>query len=254
MSVRLLDMGYTSHLLPPPSLAELTAARPVALFLDFDGTLIPIASGPDTIVVPPDLPDTLAALSKRLAGRLALISGRSLEDLAQYLGNPPIFRAGSHGGARCDPEGSSIGEPPEAIPPAAMTALEEFAAAENLAFEPKTHGAALHFRSRPELAARTHAFAGDQAKRHGLQVKKGKAVVELVRAGVGKDGAVRVFMAEPVFAGAMPVFIGDDVTDEDGFIAATEFGGFGIAVGERESSNAKYRLENVKDVYEWLKP
>ncbi|MDZ4367061.1 MAG: trehalose-phosphatase [Afipia sp.] len=114
--------------------------------------------------------------------------------------------------------------------------------------------AALHFRSRPELADRAVAFAQNQAKLHELEVKQGKAVVELVRAGVGKDGAVRVFMADPVFAGAMPVFIGDDVTDEDGFAAATELGGFGIAVGERPSRNARYRLKDVKEVFEWLKP
>lgn len=147
-----------------------------------------------------------------------------------------------------------IGEPPAAIPPAAVTAFEEFAAQECITFEPKTHGAALHYRSQPELADKVLAFAEEQARAHGLQVKHGKSVAELVRAGVGKDGAVRVFMADPAFAGAMPVFVGDDVTDEDGFSAAAEFGGFGIAVGERESINAKYRIENVRKVFEWLKP
>jgi len=60
-------------------------------------------------------------------------------------------------------------------------------------------------------------------------------------------------MAEAAFAGATPIFVGDDVTDEDGFLAATDLGGFGIAVGERTSSNARYHLEDVKDVHEWLK-
>lgn len=247
-------MGHQSELLPPPPLAEIVAKGPVALFLDFDGTLVPIASGPDEIVVPADIADTLEALSLRLSGRLALISGRSLEDLAWHIGTPPIFRAGSHGGARCAQDGSLIGEAPAAIPLEAVAALEEFAALENMVFEPKTHGAALHFRSRPELADRALAFAEEQAKTHGLQVKQGKAVVELVRAGVGKDGAVEVFMADPAFAGAMPIFIGDDVTDEDGFSAAMEFGGFGIAVGERKSRAARYRIQNVEDVHEWLKP
>lgn len=226
---------------------------PAALFLDFDGTLVPIASGPDRIEVPPNLATMLEGLSHRLSGRLAVISGRSLEDLARHLGSPHIFRAGSHGGARCAPDGSLIGDPPEAIPPAAVAALQHFAHLQDMVFEPKTHGAALHFRSHPELADQAFAFASEQAEVHGLQVKQGKSVVELVRAGVGKDGAVRVFMGDPAFAGAKPIFVGDDVTDEDGFCAAKEFGGFGIAVGERKSSNAAFRLDNVKEVHEWLK-
>ena len=245
-------MGHQTDLLPPPSLAEIMASGPVAVFLDFDGTLVPIASGPDRIEVPSNLANTLEALSHHLSGRLALISGRSLEDLARHVGSPEIFRAGSHGGARCAPDGSLIGDAPEAIPAEAVAALRHFAELQNMAFEPKTHGAALHFRSRPELADRAFAFATEQAQIHGLQIKQGKSVVELVRAGIGKDGAVRVFMGDPAFAGAMPVFVGDDVTDEDGFSAAKEFGGFGIAVGERKSSNATFRLHNVKEVHEWL--
>ncbi|MDZ4307012.1 trehalose-phosphatase, partial [Allopontixanthobacter sp.] len=83
-------MGTNSHLPPPPPLAEIAVREPIALFLDFDGTLVPIASGPDTIRVPPGLADTLDALSRRLSGRLALISGRSLEDLAGHIGTPAI--------------------------------------------------------------------------------------------------------------------------------------------------------------------
>lgn len=246
-------MGHQTKLLPPPPLADLAAQTAVALFLDFDGTLVPIASGPDAIEVPLGLAGNLEVLSRILSGRLALVSGRSLDDLTRYIGGPAIYRAGSHGAARQTPAGAWLGEPPKALPAAAIAAIEEFAAHKNLHFEPKSHGAALHFRARPELAEEAAGFAQELAGDHGLQVKHGKSVVELVRPGGGKDGAVRTFMAEPAFAGAMPIFVGDDVTDEDGFLAAADLGGFGIAVGERISSNARYHLENVKDVHEWLK-
>jgi trehalose 6-phosphate phosphatase len=246
-------MNFAKTLSAPTPLAELLARGAITLMLDFDGTLVPIASGPDAIVVDPGLPSSLEGLSRQLSGRLALVSGRSLEDLAKHIGNPAIFMAGSHGAACCSPDGAILGQPPMAIPIAVTQALAEFAREEDLHFEPKTHGAALHFRSRPELAKHAVDFAKGVAAQHNLQIKQGKSVVELVQPGGGKGGAVCVLMAHPQFAGAMPVFIGDDVTDEDGFIAASNFGGFGIAVGERPSINANYHLQTVQDVHEWLK-
>ena len=145
-------MGHQTTLLLPPPLAELAAQAPVALFLDFDGTLVPIASEPDAIEVAPGLPATLEELSHLLSGRLALVSGRSLDDLAKHIGDPAIFRAGSHGAARQTPEGTWLGEPPQPIPSTAMTAIQGFAAQQDMHFEPKSHGAALHFRARPDLA------------------------------------------------------------------------------------------------------
>lgn len=236
----------------PPPLAELLPLGDLALLLDFDGTLVPIASGPDAIAVKPELSAALEALSRRLSGRLALVSGRSLEDLAKYLGNPAIFKAGSHGAACCAPDGTILGEAPVAIPAAATQTLAEFAEDQGLHFEPKTHGAALHYRARPELAAQAVDFAADLAAAHDLQIKRGKFVVELVWPGGGKDGAVKILMGHPQFSGALPIFIGDDITDEDGFVAATDLGGFGISVGERLSNNARYHLETVQDVHEWL--
>jgi len=246
-------MDFSKTLSAPPPLAKLLARGAIALMLDFDGTLVPIASEPDAIIVDPGLLCSLEELSRQLSGRLALVSGRSLEDLAKYIGNPAIFMAGSHGAVCCSPDGAILGEPPMAIPIAATQALAEFAREQDLHFEPKTHGAALHFRSRPELAKHAVNFAEGLAAQHELQIKQGKSVVELVQPGGGKDGAVCVLMAHPQFAGSMPVFIGDDVTDEDGFSSASNFGGFGIAVGERPSNNAYYHLQTVQDVHEWLK-
>lgn len=237
---------------PPPSLSDLSQQRPVALFLDFDGTLVDLASTPDGIIVGETLADDLFTLGERLDHRLALVSGRAIPDLQRHLGPLRVARAGSHGIARELADGSPLGELPVALPDEAGDALRAFAAEHGFALEEKPHGAALHFRSDPALEPAGLAFAQELAGRHLLEVKRGKSVIELVRPGVSKEGAVRAFMQVAPFAGAMPIFVGDDITDEDGFRAADDLGGFGILVGDRSPSRARYQLPDTAAVHEWL--
>ncbi len=236
----------------PPTLADLTLERPVALFLDFDGTLIEIAETPEGIVVPGDLAARLVALSQRLEGRLALVSGRAVANLEEHCGPLAVAVAGSHGLSRFSATRERLGKEPAPLPDAVFAALADFAAAEGLSLEEKSHGAALHYRADPSLAERAEAFAGSLAEEHGLMVKRGKYVVELVPPGADKGAAVRAFMDEPPFAGACPVFVGDDVTDEDGFEAARELGGFGVLVGHRAATAARHALADPAAVAEWL--
>ena len=216
--------------------------RPLALFLDFDGTLVDIAATPEAIQVPDDLSRRLHDLADRLDGRLALISGRSLDDVERYLPRLHIARAGSHGIDRRRADGGALDSEPQAFPAEVQARLSEFAAAAGFTLETKPHGGALHYRSRPELEDEGLQFAQKLAAAHALKVKRGKCVIELVRPGADKGGAVRAFMADPAFAGSLPVFIGDDVTDEDGFAAVGEFGGAGILIGDRTPTLAQYQL------------
>ncbi|MDN3645674.1 trehalose-phosphatase [Pontixanthobacter aestiaquae] len=234
-------------------MADLSEQGPVALFLDFDGTLVEIAPTPDSIHVPDDLTERLEALSSRYDGRLALVSGRAPADLERHLGSLPFAVAGSHGASRFRADGSAMGKAADALPDAVVSALSEFAEGNGVSYEAKSHGGALHFRAKPELEGAAVEFASALATEHDLAVKAGKCVVEIVGNGADKASAVRAFMAEHDFAGATPIFIGDDVTDEDGFAAANEIGGFGIAVGDRPYRNAQYKLNSVKDVHAWLK-
>ncbi|QZH74615.1 MAG: trehalose-phosphatase [Erythrobacter sp.] len=237
---------------PPPDLAHLLNDGPVSLFVDFDGTLVEIAPTPDGITVPPDLSQRLAALAERLQGRVALVSGRAIQDLENHLGPLAIASAGSHGSDCRSAEGVRVGSAPRALSADALTEFAEFAQSQGFAREDKPHGAALHYRGDPSLEEPGLAFAKNFAERHGLQVKRGKYVIELVGRGVGKASAVQTLMQIEPFVGSMPVFIGDDVTDEDGMRAATEMGGFGIAVGERPSENARYALDSTAAVQQWL--
>ncbi|MXO56220.1 trehalose-phosphatase [Pontixanthobacter gangjinensis] len=242
----------TRTLPPPPPISTLAAVTQLSLFLDFDGTLVEIAAGPDAIEVPGNLPSRLARLADYHEGRVALVSGRGLDNIAQHVGPLTIARAGSHGADRVDASGNPIGTAPVPLVGQTLSALATLAEIHGALLERKQHGAALHYRARPESGPAIDEAASAIASDFGLITKRGKCVIELVRPGADKAGAVRSFMDLPPFAGTMPVFIGDDVTDEDGFVAAIEFGGFGIAVGERPSRNARYTLNSVKEVYAWL--
>ncbi len=235
----------------PPQLAHLLAEGSLALFLDFDGTLVEIAEGPDAIAVPNGLADRLQRLANRLDGRLALVSGRSVDNLQTFLGPLPLHLAGSHGGHILSPNGAALREA-EPLPSPVAEALEKFARDNGVLHERKPHGGALHYRTRPDLEAETIRFAEQLAVDHALSTKSGKCVIELVWPGADKGGAVDLLAESAPFADALQVFIGDDVTDEDGFAACTRRGGFGIAVGERASATARYSLSSVKDVHAWL--
>lgn len=245
-------MGRPAPLLAPPPLAELLAAGPVALFVDFDGTLVAIAPRPDAIAVPEGLGRRLERLGQRLEGRLALVSGRALEDMEAHLGSLAVARAGSHGAERRWPDGSVLGRAPPGLDAKTIAEVEDYALAHELLFETKAHGCALHYRARPEAGEIAEAFMRAIAAREGLAVKTGKCVVELLHKGADKGGAVRAFMAQAPFAGARPVFLGDDVTDEDGFAACEEQGGFGILVGDQRDTAAQFRLTDIDAVHNWL--
>jgi trehalose 6-phosphate phosphatase len=245
-------MDSAAQLSTPPPLAELGRERPVALFLDFDGTLIDIAETPDSIVVPDDMAARLQALSQRMEGRLALVTGRAVANLEQHCGPLGVALAGSHGLSRFSAARERLGDAPVPLPESVFDALAEFADGADFHLERKAFGAALHYRADPSLAERAGAFAGSLAVKHGLMVKHGKYVVELVPPGADKGAAVRAFMDEPPFAGARPVFVGDDVTDEDGVAAASELGGFGVLVGRRAATAARYALPDPAAVDEWL--
>lgn len=227
----------------------------LSLFLDFDGTLVPIAPTPDAIEVGPGLVELLQSVSDRLEGRLVLVSGRTIADLDGHLDLGAITVAGSHG-HELRPGGEPSRQPPECAPDAIRAAVEARAQElPGLEIELKRYGVALHYRRTPELADRVNRVAAEIARELGLSVKLGKMVAEILPRGSDKGAAVHAIMAREEFAGTVPVFIGDDITDEDGFRAVQRLGGLGVLVGEREGSAADAGLsshEQVWQLLEWI--
>lgn len=245
-----MDSSLVSH--SPPPLATMLQSGPVALFLDFDGTLVELAPGPDAIQPAENLSARLARLSDRLEGRCALISGRAIVDIERHLGKLPVAAAGSHGTDRRGSDGRALGPGPASLPSELEERLRAFAGREGLLYEDKPHGGAIHYRGKPECEEAARAFAQDLATESGWVVQHGKYVVELVADHSGKGGAVAAFMKEAPFAGARPFFLGDDLTDEAGFEMCKQLGGAGILVGERDETKAQYCLPDVAAVHSWL--
>lgn len=236
--------------LPPPPADLLDGA---ALFLDFDGTLVELAETPDAIRVPSALAPMLGRLRARLAGRLAIVSGRSLADLERHLPLHDIAFSGSHGLELRLADGTRL---PLSVPvglEGARAEVERFAGAhDGLIVEGKPAGIALHYRRAPQLEADVRAFMAAVAAAHGFSLQAGKMVAELRVEGANKGDAVRAFMTEPPFAGAVPVFVGDDQTDEHAFAAVAALRGAGVLVGPARTTAAAYRLESVAAVAQWL--
>jgi trehalose 6-phosphate phosphatase len=234
---------------PPPPLAELE--RP-ALFLDLDGTLAAIEPRPEDVGPQPWRTRLLLELQDRLDGRLAVVSGRTLEDVDRILEGAAPAVAAVHGLVRRRHDGTLVRTAPH---PGLARARQQAAALAarhpGLRIEDKGLSLALHFRFAPDLEPLVLDNARRIAREQGLKLQPGSMVAELTTPGLDKGGAVRAFMAEPPFAGALPVFVGDDVTDEDGF-DAVRAEGIGVLAGPARPTRAIRRLDGVDAVREWL--
>jgi trehalose 6-phosphate phosphatase len=236
--------------LPPPPTDLLAGA---ALFLDFDGTLVELAATPESITVPPRLAPLLERLRERLQGRLAIVSGRAIADLEKYVPTADIGVSGSHGLELRLPGGEALAlaAPPE------LHGIEErihrFAGERHgLLVESKPAGVALHYRQAPHEGRAASDFMEKIAREADFIVQRGNMVIELRPRGADKGDAVQAFLRTPAFAGARPVFVGDDLTDEHAFAAAERLGGAGILVGPERDTHARYRLESASAVIAWL--
>lgn len=200
------------------------------------------------------MPDLIRTLSRKLKGRLAIISGRALADLDRHLGPLDVAMAGSHGGEFRQTGSSRVQLLADPLPERAAMSLR--AIAEDLGgllVETKPSSAAIHYRSRPEVEAEVVARTVSLAAESGLVVKRGKMVAELMMPEADKGAAVRRFMAMAPFSGTRPLFIGDDITDEDAFRTVSDLGGAGILVGPQRETAALWRLPCVAGVHAWLK-
>jgi trehalose 6-phosphate phosphatase len=233
---------------PPPDLLD-----GAALFLDFDGTLVELAETPESIRVASDLKALIHRLLRRLDGRVAIVSGRSLADLERHLPLAGIAFSGSHGLELRLSDGTCL---PLSVPIGLDDVHERvrrFAEGrQGLLVEEKPAGIALHYRLAPTESGAADSFMASLAAERGWSVQRGNMVVELRPAGATKGDALRAFMTEPGFVGARPVFVGDDLTDEHAFDAAASLGGAGVLVGPLRDTAAAYRLESVGAVADWL--
>lgn len=240
-----------------PKLPAITAVDLPALFLDFDGTLVDIVARPDLTRVSPQLIKMLKDTYRCLDGALAIVSGRPLKDLDRLLTPLKLPAAGIHGIEHRNASGRIESRCQIEIPADAHRRLKTLAGSHaGLIFEDKGYSLGVHYRLAPDLEAKVRSTFDDIIAMLGpeFSVQDGKMVLELRPSGIDKGSAIEKFMSEAPFTGRHVIYIGDDITDEDGFSAANRLGGYSIKVGTADSgSAARYTLDDVSGVHAWLK-
>jgi trehalose 6-phosphate phosphatase len=226
-----------------------------ALFLDIDGTLLEIAETPMSVRVEPGTIELLGRLQERLGGALALISGRPIADVDRLFAPLRLPVAGQHGTERRDGDGRfHRHDAPLIALDRLRDAIARFAATTpGVLVEDKGLSIAVHYRRAPLYASRIREFLEEalRGSDDDLGLQAGKMVLEVKPTGRNKGTAIAEFMAEPPFAGRIPAFLGDDVTDEFGFEVVSGRGGFSVKIGDGETG-APWRLEGVAATRSWL--
>jgi len=226
-----------------------------AFFLDVDGTLLDIAERPDVSRVGPGLRRLLRGLFDVTGGAMALISGRSVADIDRLFAPSKFCVAGQHGAERRDADGRLHRHrpPDERLRKAEHRLRRMVGAHPDLVLEDKGMSLALHYRLAPELGAEVREVMREVLAEAGeeFEILTGKMVFEIRPGGRDKGTAIAEFMEEKPFRSRVPVFIGDDVTDEFGFRLVNRIGGHSVKVGEGTSA-ARVRVADARAVRAWL--
>ena len=239
------------NMLPAPIIPHLDQ---IALFADLDGTLAPIEATPQAVGPNASRRRLIDALARALSGRFAVVSGRSLEDIDRVLENRVAAVAAVHGLVRRNADrGLVVTKIDAAALSVALDTLCSFAADRTgVMIEDKRSAIAVHYRLDPANATACRTLARHLAADLALEIQEGDMVVELRAPGPDKGEAINAFLAEPPFKGHMPVFLGDDLTDESGFAAVQALGGFGVIIGDRRPTAARFALTDVAAARAWL--
>jgi len=233
---------------PLPPLGERSA-----FVFDFDGTLAALAPRPELVEVEPRVGDLLRGLCGRFDGAVAIVTGRPLDVVDGFLAPLRLATAAEHGSIRRDASGHVYADTRSlqaviAVGDALTGFVEDNA---GLLLERKQTSVALHYRQRPELKETCRTAVEEAvADNDGLVILPGKMVYEVRPKGCDKGVAVTAFLDEPPFKGRLPVYMGDDVTDEDAFAVVNALGGASIKIDDGESQ-AQYRTDR-EALFDWL--
>lgn len=234
---------------PSPARTPRLSAGRTALLLDFDGTLVDIAPAPDLIVVPQTLADSLRRVRAALGDALAIVTGRTLDEIDLYLPGVPFAVAAEHGAILRRGPGAAIEHValPDVPEPWRETVSTFAQGYDGARVEQKKTGFVLHFRGCPDRGPGFRAFLDRLIEGHEGEfgILSSKMAWELRAVGADKGTAVAALMSDPPFAGRSPVFVGDDVTDQHGIDACIAMGGTGFLVPDA--------FGEPPDVREWLR-
>ncbi len=227
-----------------------------AILLDIDGTLLDLAPTPREVWVPPGLSKTLNRLIEKTSGALALVSGRSLNDIDLIFAPDQYPAVGGHGAEMrlsADAEAVAIHAPPmDKELKRRLAAIAKLSP--GILLEDKGYSLALHYRLAPHAEKAIYeavSLIRADLPNAPIEVLPGKCVCEIKHSGFTKATGVRELMTHEPFKGRRPIFIGDDVTDEAVFGIVPDFGGLAFSVGRHAIGVADY-FDEPREVREWL--
>jgi trehalose 6-phosphate phosphatase len=228
----------------------------VAVLLDIDGTLLDLAPTPREVWVPPGLAKTLNQLLEKTSGALALVSGRSLNDIDLIFAPDQFPAVGGHGAEmRLATDSEAVATE---APPMDKELKRRLAAIAKLSpgilLEDKGYSLALHYRLAPHAEKAIYeavSLIRADLPNAPIEVMPGKCVCEIKHSGFNKASGVTELMAHDPFKGRRPIFIGDDVTDESVFAIMPDLGGLAFSVGRRAKGVAGH-FDEPRDVRDWL--
>jgi trehalose 6-phosphate phosphatase len=240
----------------PSAVAARSRLDQCALLLDIDGTLLDLAPTPREVWVPPGLAKTLNLLVEKTSGALALVSGRSLNDIDLIFAPEQFSAVGGHGAEmRISVDNEAVATH---APPMDKELKRRLAAIAKLSpgilLEDKGYSLALHYRLAPHAEKAIYAAVSlirADLPNAPIEVLPGKCVCEIKHSGFDKASGVRELMTHEPFKGRYPIFIGDDVTDESVFAIMPDLGGLAYSVGRRARGVAGH-FDEPGDVREWL--
>jgi trehalose 6-phosphate phosphatase len=227
-----------------------------AVLLDIDGTLLDLAPTPREVWVPPGLAKTLKSLHDKTSGALALVSGRSLNDIDLIFAPEQFPAVGGHGAemrVSSDSEAVAVHAPPmDKELKRRLAAIAKLSP--GILLEDKGYSLALHYRLAPHAEKAIYeavSLIRADLPSAPIEVLPGKCVCEIKHSGFTKATGVRELMTHEPFRGRRPFFIGDDVTDESVFAIMPDFGGLAFSVGRRAQGVAGH-FDEPRDVRAWL--
>ena len=227
-----------------------------AILLDIDGTLLDLAPTPREVWVPPGLAETLSRLRDRTSGALALVSGRSLNDIDLIFAPEQFPAVGGHGAEMrisTDSEAVAVHAPPmDKELKRRLAAIAKLSP--GILLEDKGYSLALHYRLAPHAEKAIYeavSLIRADLPNAPIEVLPGKCVCEIKQSGFDKATGVRELMTHEPFRGRRPIFIGDHVTDESVFAMMPDLGGLAFSVGRRAQGVTDY-FDEPRDVRAWL--
>lgn len=236
----------------------------ILLFLDFDGTLAPIAQTPSEAVLPTGTRRVLKKLRAKDWCTLVVMSGRTLQSLTRKVRVEGIIYGGNHGvqltGPNIDFQAPIVSEAYRAFEMIKSNVRSLTASMKGVVIEDKTHSLSVHFREVeetdvPKLTRTVGRVVQPFVDDGYVRITTGKKVFDITPSSWNKGKAVQWLLRHPALTAisqsVVPVYVGDDVTDEDAFAAIGQ-NGFTVVVGNSRHSAAQYFLRDTAEVFKLL--